>query len=589
MSALPDLSWLAADPAALDEALLDLERLRLEDSLFAFYAAAWPQYDPLPLKLNWHHEAIAEHCEAVVRGEILNLLVNIPPRCSKTSLITVSLPAWIWARRWRAFLSGPQVRFLCVSYGTRPAERQARTARQLILGEWYRRRWGESVQVVNEALEEFSNAAGGYRISASLSGAILGAGADLVIVDDPHNLEEAESAVEAENTRRGFSEGLTTRRTDPTRTARILVMQRLTERDCSAEMLEKFPDSVHLMLPMEFDPQRWCRTAWYEDPRREAGELLWPQQFPAERVAADKFTLGDFAYAGQYDQSPQPRGGGIIKRDWWQVWPDYPLDLSGLIYQDARGEWQIRAMPLPDVSYVVMAIDTNMTARDEGDWNACTVWGVWHRRAQPYALDDEMVERWAALMGRPAPRYRHEEAEEQPRVILMEAWRMRGPLRTGDGKMGLVERILDTARRRHADRLLIENTARGQDVHDEILRGVRPGEFMVQLWDPKKHGDKVARLTSTQPLFQQGLVYTPVTFDPRTGAQREFQWVEMVVDEVSAVPRGAHDDLADTASCGLIWLRENGMLQLTEEHKRELIESRTFTGRRESVRERYGL
>jgi predicted phage terminase large subunit-like protein len=236
-----------------------------------------------------------------------------------------------------------------------------------------------------------------------------------------------------------------------------------------------------------------------------------------------------------------------------------------------------------------MAIDTNMTAREEGDWNACTVWGVWHRKAQPYAIDDEMLDRWARITGREMPRARMSFDEEQPRVILMEAWRMRGALRNSDGRMGLVERILDTARRRHADRLLIEDKARGQDVHDEILRGSRRGEFVVQLWNPAKHGDKVSRLTATQPLFQAGLVYTPVTFDPVTGAQREFEWVQMVIDEVSAVPRGAHDDLADCVSMSMIWLRESGMLQLTEEHIRERVEARMWMGRRETVKERYGL
>jgi hypothetical protein len=74
------------------------EREHCEGSLIEFFAAAWPQFDPAPVKINWHHELIAEHLEAVTRGEIRKLLISVPPRCSKTSLVNVCWPAWIWPR-----------------------------------------------------------------------------------------------------------------------------------------------------------------------------------------------------------------------------------------------------------------------------------------------------------------------------------------------------------------------------------------------------------------------------------------------------------------------------------------------------------
>jgi hypothetical protein len=93
------------------------ERGRCEGSLIEFFACAWPQFDPAPVKINWHHELIAEHLEAVTRGEIRRLLIAVPPRCSKTSLVNICWPAWMWCQpeeRWGA-LSGPQVRFMCIS------------------------------------------------------------------------------------------------------------------------------------------------------------------------------------------------------------------------------------------------------------------------------------------------------------------------------------------------------------------------------------------------------------------------------------------------------------------------------------------
>src|SRR5438067_6694340 len=115
-----DLARIAAlDPrlaekiaAGLEYDVAAHERERCEGSLIEFFACAWPQFDPAPVKINWHHELIAEHLEAVTRGEIRKLLISVPPRCSKTSLVNVCWPAWIWAQPGAGPLSGPQVRFM---------------------------------------------------------------------------------------------------------------------------------------------------------------------------------------------------------------------------------------------------------------------------------------------------------------------------------------------------------------------------------------------------------------------------------------------------------------------------------------------
>jgi hypothetical protein len=176
------------------------ERERCERSLIEFFACAWPQFDPAPVKINWHHELIAEHLEAVTRGEIRKLLISVPPRCSKTSLVNVCWPAWIWAQPEIGPLSGPQVRFMCLSYGQTLSIDIATTARRLVMGPWYQRHWGKRVLLLEDqaSKENFATTAGGFRLATSMGGATLGRGGDIKILDDPNSVQQAESDIERE-------------------------------------------------------------------------------------------------------------------------------------------------------------------------------------------------------------------------------------------------------------------------------------------------------------------------------------------------------------------------------------------------------
>lgn len=157
------------------------EAERLEASLIEFHKAAWPVFDPAPYVHGWHLDAIAEHLEAVSRGDIRKLLINIPPRHSKTLLASISWPAWIWAKQRQEGnpLVGPQTKFLCLSYGDTLALDSAILMRRLILSPWYKERWGKRVQLTGdqEAKSKFDTTAGGTRISASFDGTVTGAAA----------------------------------------------------------------------------------------------------------------------------------------------------------------------------------------------------------------------------------------------------------------------------------------------------------------------------------------------------------------------------------------------------------------------------
>jgi hypothetical protein len=129
------------DPA-LDEEIADLE-----DNLYEFVKAAWPAIDSSEFQPNWAIEALCEHLQAVTEGQISRLLVNFPPRCSKTLITSVCWPAWTWARRQTSYRSGPSVKFLCGSYGHTLSILNSNLSRRLILSPWFQERWSRRFQL----------------------------------------------------------------------------------------------------------------------------------------------------------------------------------------------------------------------------------------------------------------------------------------------------------------------------------------------------------------------------------------------------------------------------------------------------------
>ena len=128
--------------------------------------------------------------------------------------------------------------------------------------------------------------------------------------------------VARENVIRAYKEIWATRSNDPNMGAEVLIMQRQAENDLSGYWLESYDDVIHYCVPAEFDGSRRCRTVLgWSDPREEDGQSYWPARFTSVYWAKKKIELGPYAWAGQFQQIPAPRGGGIIKSEWWRVWP----------------------------------------------------------------------------------------------------------------------------------------------------------------------------------------------------------------------------------------------------------------------------
>lgn len=265
-----------------------------------------------PLVWNWHLDAICAHLEAVTDGRINRLLINVPPGSSKSLIVSVLWQAWEWGPKGLRSL-----RYLATAFNEIPVKRDTRKCRDLLLSEWYRALWPE-VALIRTAEMSFANSSTGAREGIPF-GSLTSQRGDRLIIDDPHSVKTAESDAERNETTRLFREGATNRLNDQQRSAIVVVMQRLHEADLSGVIKKLGMEYVHLLLPMEFEVERKCRTSiGFEDPRSVEGELLDPGRFPRSEVEKLKRDMGSFAYAGQYQQRPAPRSGGMFKRAWFE-------------------------------------------------------------------------------------------------------------------------------------------------------------------------------------------------------------------------------------------------------------------------------
>jgi len=528
----------------IEAQLRDLDRADYEEDLYKFTVAAWPHIDSAPFAHGGYAlQAICAHLQACADGYIPNLLINVPPRFSKSTIVGTMFPAWVWAQSHQSMLSGPGAQFLCAGYALNLSLQDSVKCRSLIQSDWYQSYWGDRFALVEDqnTKTRFQNDKRGIRNAVSVGGSTTGLGGNYLIGDDLNNAAEANSEAMIEAAINWWDTAWYNRlnNSKPGHGCRIVVAQRLNERDISGHVLEKqIGDWTHLCLPMRYEPDRSFHTvlvpSWatddgeeitWQDPRTEAGELLWPERFDEEQVILLEKTLGPYAAAGQLQQRPEPAGGGVIKREWWQLWE-----------QDA----------FPPMDFVVAALDTAYTTKEENDYSALTVWGV-------YSGGDQMAQatRMAARDGEAISIIRRTYTEEHPRLMLMYAWQERLELHE------LALKVADTMRRCAVDKLIIENKAAGISVAQELRRMFGHEDWAVQLMDPKGV-DKLARLHSVAPLFAEGLVYAP-----------DRGWADQVITQVATFPKAKHDDLVDTVSMAVRHMRELGLLVRSPERLAE--------------------
>lgn len=308
--------------AELLAALEAEERAACQESLYSFLLAAWPVLEPgRAFQANWHHRVICDHLEAVTRGEITRLVINIPPRCTKSTVVGVMWPVWTW-------LNDPSRQFLTGSHNLALAVRDSLKSRRLMESNWFQGHWPQEGRLKKDQNQKlrFELEGGGIRIAFGMGSGVTGEGGDFLLIDDPHPAKEGMwSQANRAAVKEAYDYELFNRLNHADASAIVIVMQRLHEDDLAGHVLGGAEEWAHLRLPMEYEPADACATALgFEDPRQEAGELLHAARFNREWLAGAKERLGAWGAAGQLQQRPAPQGGGLVKLEWFRRYETLP-------------------------------------------------------------------------------------------------------------------------------------------------------------------------------------------------------------------------------------------------------------------------
>ena len=343
----------------LDRETIDqIERSLCAESLAHFTRRAWPHIIPDKLIWGWHLDAISEHLEAVAKGDITRLLVNIPPGTSKSTMVGVMFPAWLWGPGGQ-----PGHRYIGAAHEQGLAVRDNRMMRALVTSNWYQRLWPLKMTGDQNEKLYFENEHRGFRQACAVA-SMTGRRGHTITLDDPLSPEKAHSQAGRDTAIRVLSETIPTRLNNPEKSAIIVIMQRLHEADPAGHILANDLGYEHLCLPMEFEPDRRCTTSiGWTDPRKAEGELLDPTRFPPDVIERDKRAMGAYAWAGQMQQRPAPAGGGIFRDEWWQ-------------YLDAH----------PPIEWRAIYADTAQKTREANDYTVFQCWGR-SRQGQAVLLD----------------------------------------------------------------------------------------------------------------------------------------------------------------------------------------------------------
>ena len=309
---------------------------------------------------NWHIDAIASRLRDCMDGKTRRLIINIPPRHTKSIAASVAFPAWLLGLQ-------PEAQIVAVSYSQELANKHALDCRAVMESEWFRFAFKTRLSSTRNAVQEFTTTQRGSRLATSVGGTLTGRGGDFIIIDDPLKPEDADSDAARNRANDWFDGTLYSRQNDPNSSCIIVIMHRLHEDDLVGHILEQEQWDV-LSLPAIAESEE---RVTYDTPFgltthvRKEGDLLQPERMSAEALAAVRATVGEYHFAGQYQQAPAPKGGGLVKAEWFRYYA---------------------ANTLPKrFDQVICSWDTANKATELADYSVCTTWGT--RDENKYLLD----------------------------------------------------------------------------------------------------------------------------------------------------------------------------------------------------------
>jgi predicted phage terminase large subunit-like protein len=466
-------------------------------SFAEFTQQAWHIIEPAkPLVWNWHMQAMCDHAQALLEKRLgtFNLLYNVPPGTSKSTIICVMMTPWWWLHQpgWRAqFASGNEVVSL----------RDSKKCRDIIESHWYKASFQTDWLLARDqnAKGHYINTAKGERRATTAGAGVTGTRYDCLVIDDPLDAQDAHSkAIRDHINFNWYDAAFSNRVNDENGSNRILIMQRLHEDDLTGHVLELEKKTgqrvwTQVVLPQEFDPKRRCVTPEinFADPRTEEGELLFPARFDTAFLVRAKVDLASAGYAGQHQQEPSAKDGNIFKRGHEQY--VYPADVS-------------------DITRTVISWDTAFKEGQQNDYCVSLVMQLFKRGI---LIRDCVREK----MSYPTLKAT---AKAQAAAVV--------------ARWGV-------------EAVLIEDTSSGQSLVQEMR-----GDTVLPLVAVKPQGDKVVRANSVVPTWEAKRVF--FLLDEATGLPPP--WLADFLTELHTFPNAMHDDQVDAFTQGLTYIVRGG-------------------------------
>jgi len=352
---------------------------KAKDNFLDFVKAVWPEFIS-----GYHHKKIAEKFQLLKDKKLKRLIVNMPPRHTKSEFASYLLPAWIMGH-------APKTKIIQATHTGELAFRFGRKVRNLMDHEDYKRVFKDvELSADSKAAGRWETNKGGEYFATGVGGAITGRGADLLIIDDPHSEQDALSETAFDNAYEWYTSG-PRQRLQPGGII-VIVMTRWSTKDLTGRLVgaqkEVKADQWDLI---EF-PAIFPKT----------GNPIWPEYWKKDELLSVKASLYEQKWQAQWQQQPTSEEGSIIKREWWMKWePDSPPN---------------------NIQHVIQSYDTAYSKKETADYSAITTWGVFTSEADGKVyliLLDAVKGRWEfpELKRKALEKYR----EFEPETVIVEA------------------------------------------------------------------------------------------------------------------------------------------------------------------------
>jgi len=432
-----------------------------------------------------HHYKMAEAFDKIAEGKLKRLIINMPPRHTKSEFASHLFPAYLLGKN-------PKLKIIEATHTADLAINFGRKVRDLIDRDDYHELFPDTaLKADSRSAGKWLTNKGGEYYAAGTGGALAGRGADLFIIDDPHSEQDAMSDKAMDDAYEWYMTG-PRQRLQPGG-AIVIVMTRWSKRDLTGRLIKR--------MAQEKEADQW---ELIEFPAvLPSGKPLWGNFWKLTELDSIKASVSPSKWASQYMQRPTGEGISIIPREWFQIWE--------------------KEKP-PKCDYIIQSYDTAFLKSERADYTAITTWGVFYPEGK---IGEEMYtgnDAHLILIDSIKERFDFPELKAEA-LRLYEFW--------------------------EPDTVIIEAKASGLPLVQELRRVGIP----VNTFSPGKGQDKIARLNSVSPIFQDGRIWIP-----------ENRWGEELIEEVSDFPNGENDDLVDATTLALARFREGGFLQLTSDY-----------------------